>query len=364
MRYTAIYRALIALGLSLDFIGYSAQVFAAGSSPPAVTAWVVNKNGVTGSSPDATLNSLAVQIPANVSSVSSTASKVYIQTSGVPSYPTGPFPGNPAYASNIQAIYGIPLNPQPNLSNTLTEVGLGAIGVFVNGVAIFSYADAFSYQNQGVWHQDANVFEGQSFDTAPGHPAPLRNATTAVSGYLPGEYHHHQSPTSLREELGDDGTHHSPILGFAVDGYPIYGPYGYANPNGSGGLVRIKSSYSLRNMNDRTSLADGTVLPASEDGPSIASVALGSYAEDYVYVKDSGHLDEHNGRFTVTPDYPNGTYAYFTTVDANGKGVFPYFLGPTYYGVVATQSSTAIPDHAAPQAGGSGNGAGALLPHH
>ena len=36
-----------------------------------------------------------------------------------------------------------------------------------------------------------------------------------------------------------------------------------------------------------------------------------SFSKDYEYVKDSGDLDECNGRFTITKEYPKGTYAYF-----------------------------------------------------
>jgi hypothetical protein len=64
---------------------------------------------------------------------------------------------------------------------------------------------------------------------------------------------------------------------------------------------------------------------------------LGYYAEDYEYVKGLGDLDEHNGRFAVTPEYPNGTYAYYVTINADGSSAYPYTLGPTYYGVVATE---------------------------
>jgi len=45
------------------------------------------------------------------------------------------------------------------------------------------------------------------------------------------------------------------------------------------------------------------------------------------------YLDEHNGRFCVTPEYPNGIYCYFTTVDQNHNSYYPYSVGPTYYGL-------------------------------
>jgi hypothetical protein len=42
----------------------------------------------------------------------------------------------------------------------------------------------------------------------------------------------------------------------------------------------------------------------------------------------------HNGRWCRTPEYPGGTYAYFTTIDASLKPVYPYTIGLTYYGIV------------------------------
>ena len=59
---------------------------------------------------------------------------------------------------------------------------------------------------------------------------------------------------------------------------------------------------------------------------------MGTYIEDYEYVEGLGDLDQYNGRFCVTPEYPNGVYAYFSTI----KGVcwrtkFPYFIGPNFY---------------------------------
>ena len=53
-------------------------------------------------------------------------------------------------------------------------------------------------------------------------------------------------------------------------------------------------------------------------------------------------LDENNGRFGITPEYPEGTYAYFATVDstqaassgpfANYKQpAFPYLIGANYH---------------------------------
>src|SRR5204862_109367 len=124
-----------------------------------------------------------------------------------------------------------------------TSTPLGTIAVWINGLSAFNALDAMSYNNQNVWHQNAVVVEAPSFDACLGHPAPG------------GVYHHHQNPRCLYTA---DSTSHSPLLGFAFDGFPIYGPYGFANPDGSGGIARMRSSYRLRTIAQRTSLPDGT----------------------------------------------------------------------------------------------------------
>ena len=98
----------------------------------------------------------------------------------------------------------------------------------------------------------------------------------------------------------------------------------------------MRTSYQLRNITDRTTMPDGTVLPANQYGPALAGqYPLGAFIEDHAYVAGSGDLDEHNGRFTVTPEHPVGTYAYFVTLDSLLQPEFPYVIGLTYYGTVA-----------------------------
>jgi hypothetical protein len=79
------------------------------------------------------------------------------------------------------------------------------------------------------------------------------------------------------------------------------------------------------------------VLSQSDWGPAINSnFPLGAYNEDYEYVANLSQLNEFNGRFCATPEYPQGTFAYFATRDANGQASYPYLVGPEYYGVVET----------------------------
>jgi hypothetical protein len=285
------------------------------TDPPELSAWLRNTTGTTGYN----------NISADVQQVRYSDNYVYINSTGIPSYSIGPWPGNPNTASNQNYVFKIPRRPAEN-TGAKTSTPLGSIGVWKNGVVMFNALDAMSYQNQNIWHQNAVVVEGPSFDSCLGHPQQT------------GGYHHHQNPRCLYTA---SAAQHSPLLGYAFDGFPIYGSYGYSNTDGSGVVKRMASSYRLRNITQRRTLANGTTLSASQYGPAVSTqYPLGYYVEDYEFVSGLGDLDQYNGRFSVTPEYPNGTYAYFVTINADGSSAYPYVIGPNYYGVVATENIT------------------------
>ena len=68
---------------------------------------------------------------------------------------------------------------------------------------------------------------------------------------------------------------------------------------------------------------------------------LGDLVEDYIYDSSVGTLDEFNGKFAVTPEYPNGTYAYFMSEDSSGNPAYPYAVGPKFYGTPLFEGQTA-----------------------
>jgi len=117
--------------------------------------------------------------------------------------------------------------------------------------------------------------------------------------------------------FGDDGSRHSPIIGWAYDGNPIYGPYGFSDPENIGSSLKLlQTGYSLR-------------PDLIEDRPS--DIQSGFFIDDYVFIS-SGDLDIFNGRFCKTPDFPNGIYAYFVgiTTDTSSNLLvpsYPYFIG-------------------------------------
>ena len=273
----------------------------------------------------------------------------------------------------------------PSVVTGKTNTSNGAIGYFVNGVAFFDNRDAFSYLNahgfdatpmnqmmygngDGIWNRDAYPNEQVTFDAALAHQAG-------------NQYHYHVQPIALRYQLGDhvdynSGTNvytestsnpaHSPIIAWAADGYPVYGPYGYDDPTGQTTTVRrMVAGYVARNGQDNTTNLSATgrhTLPAwaataqgrsatlasNQYGPSVSpTYPLGHYLEDNDYLGDLGYvqgatnnpgavffdLDRYNGRFCVTPDYPGGTYAYFSTLNSDNTPAFPYNVGRQFYGV-------------------------------
>jgi hypothetical protein len=306
-----------------------------------------------------------------VQEIVSSANWIYVRSTGLGSQVMGPWQNGrfPNLPTDQHFIFAIPRHPTAQTGNRFNH--LGEIGMFVDGVRMFDSGDAWSYasaagrdfgpgggggRGDGVWNRDAFLNESRTFDPAYAHQQQW------------GTYHYHAEPIALRYLLGDhvdfDATtktyhesasapvKHSPILGWMQDGYPLYGPYGYATPtNPASGVRRMVSGFALRNgANGTDNLAQSgrTTLPAWEvraqqrnaTGPAVtANRPLGYYLEDYAYLGDCGKilgkdfdLDELNGRWCVTPEFPQGTFAYFTTIDADGKPVYPYNMGRRYHG--------------------------------
>ena len=125
----------------------------------------------------------------------------------------------------------------------------------------------------------------------------------------------------LKDEFRESDTSHSRIIGWAYDGNPIYGPFGYSDPEDlTSPIKRLVSGYtkSLSNVKNR---------------PINPEFVNGYFVDDYKFT-NSGDLDNYNGRWCKTPDFPNGVYAYFATSVLNSNneniGSFPYFIGPSY----------------------------------
>lgn len=190
---------------------------------------------------------------------------VVIRSTGVPEHPSPYFdPGDPRYAPYDGDNPGFQLNPNRIREQTFTfriplhptegpheATPLGPIGVALDGVALF---------NQYAAGRQPLTFEVNSFDQYNGHPQQT------------GVYHYHVEPLWLTRD--DEGA----LVGFLLDGFPVYGPV--------------------------------------EDGRRLTDA----------------DLDEYHGHFGPTPDYPDGIYHYHVTAED------PYINGAGFYGAAGTVS--------------------------
>lgn len=178
---------------------------------------------------------------------------VVVETSGVPNH-SSPYwgAGHPNYSSPQS---GMSVNPNvitsqnfkfyipltPSVANNVSSTPLGSIGVSLSGVPFYN-------QYAGPNNQPLDNEIG-SFDTYYGHPQQQ------------GEYHYHWEPLYLTS------ADNSILVGYSLDGFPIYGPTEQSNSQ---------------------------------------------YPTD---------LDELNGHTAITAEYPEGIYHYHAT------STVPYLVG-------------------------------------
>lgn len=160
------------------------------------------------------------------------------------------FTQNPNVIATANLVFRIPMHPAKAASVTATP--MGAIGVSLNGVPFY---------NQYAANYTSLTTEINTLDQYNGHPQQM------------GGYHYHIEPTYLTAKYGKHV-----LLGFLLDGFPVYGP--------------------LENNNTITN--------------------------------DS--LDACHGHTHATTDYPNGIYHYHVTTES------PYINGSGFYGTPGTVS--------------------------
>lgn len=245
-----------------------------------------------------------------------TDTHVIVTSTGIPNHDldSGVSPDKTAEQNRT---WKIPL--QPRMADEPTWApDRGAIAVAANGAAIYGPEEGSggaAVANQyGYYEEDREMVE---LGVCDGHSGPG------------GEYHYHADANCMHWHVEDgkagagyawediDPTVHSQIIGFAFDGFPVYGSYAWdANTTE---VVEILSSYRFK-----------TAAEGGQDGYN--------GMDDFVYVADAGHLDECNGRFHATPEFPDGIYAYHSTRHSfDGSLGFPHFL-MCYQGVVETSN--------------------------
>lgn len=213
-----------------------------------------------------------------------------IRANGLPNHATGRFPNanNPNVITAQSYDYSLPASPSTNTKVDVYEIPQ-PFGIAVNGV-LFDPLAAEYYNNDrnSGWNYNA-LGSGidLGLDDNEAHVQPT------------GAYHYHGIPEGLVDTVTRKG--HSPLVGWAGDGFPIYLNRGYKKPRkASSGLKRLRSSYQLKS---------GT-RPSGPGGPY-----NGDFVEDFEYVDGTGDLDAANGRFQKTPEFPDGTYCYILSTE-------------------------------------------------
>jgi len=247
---------------------------------PLLSSWYTNHSTIyariyassaaeSSGTPSTTWTGQTLPTYAGVHEIDYSPSWVYIKNSGLPGQVMGPWsnPNLPANQGSSTPVYRFPRTASVPTTKTLTS--MGAIGFFVDGMAIYNTSDGYSYSHShaedatpngtigngdGIWNRDAWVLEFSSFDSSFAHNPPG------------GQYHAHADPIATRYFVGDNVNYnsatnvysentstttfkHSPILGWLSDGLPLYGPYGYdgggtgaagyATINGGGGVASV-----------------------------------------------------------------------------------------------------------------------------
>ena len=228
-----------------------------------------------------------------------------ITSNSIPTHNVGLFGGgqgslNPNAISPQNENYMITLSPTLTgaLIPLLANGPQYSFGVLFNGVEVDPIA-AEPFPHNGImdpnvnweWNLEAmNVKIGLDCNNAHVQPS--------------GKYHYHSSPTLYLENLNVSTTTMTQV-GYAADGFPIYYKYAYSDPNDSSStVVEMTPSYQLK-LGSRP--GNGITAPCD--------LYNGVYSNDYEYIEDLGFLDDANGRYGITPEYPNGIYYYVITTD-------------------------------------------------
>lgn len=210
---------------------------------------------------------------------------------GIPDHPIGQFPNahNPSELSEQVVRFAASLRPAEAGVTPIAHV----VGFALNGVKFdpstagtcSASGDCTPLGDLGPWTLEAlgGAFDF-GVDANHGHVQP------------DGSYHYHGMPEGLLTK-GRSMT----LVGWAIDGFPIYARYGHSDAlDPSSPVTVMRSSYRLKTK-------------AEEGRPPTSTLPMGTFTQDYEFVAGSGDLDECNGRFGVTPEFPSGIYHYYVT---------------------------------------------------
>ena len=215
-----------------------------------------------------------------------------LQSNGIPGHDTGKFPntGNPNRILAQTHRYAV--SAQPALNDETTPLKGRLFGIAINGVPFDPGAAEFylGEPSSGWQYEALSGAVSLGIDAHYAHVQPT------------GTYHYHGLPTGLLASLDVNPKSHSALVGWAADGFPRYALFTFHDPvDPESDILEMRSSYVLKTG----------ARSSDNDGPG--GTYDGTFIRDYRYDRSVNELDECNGRFGVTPEFPQGTYAYFLT---------------------------------------------------
>lgn len=240
--------------------------------------------------------------------VSSNATHCQINSNTVPNHD---FNDNSASFANqmseLDTSFNIPITPTPD--PTPQTLGIGTTeAILLNGVTIdILPAACYGVGNEPLGREKIGC--GPSDNDHPWRYDPMsplntfgtdqHNAHTQSSG----KYHYHGNPVAMFSQECTDKP--SAVIGFAADGYPIFGSC-YQDPE-SGQILKATSSFVLKNNGGARQDVAGYQTPSAGTGVIASNNYDGQFRGDWEYQSGAGVLDECNG-MTI-----NGQYGYYVT---------------------------------------------------
>ena len=246
-------------------------------------------------------------------SVSCTSSQIVVASNGIPPYTYVAITPNGLAAQSYT--FHLPRSPQV-AAHTTTVPCLGVAGVSVNGMPFFGPNEATFPDPYGdpVANSIMDECLGHTGMGGTYHYHALLVKCLTASGLVAQPWNNPDPPT-------DEA---SPIIGYALDGFPVYGPYGCADV-GCSSIVEYLSSWdniAYQSLDCTSSASCGTndtCALVMVNGVERNACVPKTYAwsnNQYVAKAGSQYLDQCNGHYG-----PNGDYHYHAT------STFPYIIG-------------------------------------
>ena len=248
---------------------------------------------------DSTYENESLDIEGSVSMSCSVGTNREIVSNSIPDHEPGEFPndGNP---NTIAAVdFAMTMTLIPVLTDEI-DSSQRVPAIARNGVK-FEPETGETYNNANEWRYEAiQDSYDLGLDDSFAHVQPT------------GMYHYHGMPEG-HIDLTDRGKAMT-LVGWALDGFPVYARYGYTDANDASSAIKeMSGSYQLHDITD---LPGRPAVDATDPHrEQIEFLPLGVFVQDWQYEESISELDECNGRYGVTPEFPEGIYHYYITDD-------------------------------------------------